>query len=254
MRYRKRIHRDKTFITMAAITVMATAAIVGGFVISESTSGNKTENIADLNETKEKSSSDLAANSHDAKSTRDTTPQQTTPSVRDTENETTIDITNLEDDTNQNAEAGALVNGPSFTADSVLVWPVETNDVIIEYSPESTIYFATLDMYKTSDFICLRSEVGTPVYACADGIVDSIKYNEEIGNNITLNLGNNYMLTYGQIKDVQVDSGDVISEGDLICYVANPTKYYTVDGPNLFLKLTVDDKSVDPLDYLDFED
>ncbi len=253
MRYRKRIHRDKTFITMAAITVMATAAIVGGFVISESTGTSKTEQIADLNETNENPSSDLAANSNDAKSTKDTTVPAT-PSVTDsTENDATLDLSNLEDGTDQNAEAGALVTGPSFTSSSVLVWPVETNDVIIEYSPESTIYFATLDMYKTSDFICLRSEIGTPVYACADGIVDSIKYNEEIGNNLILDLGNNYKLTYGQIKDVQVDSGDVVKEGDLLCYVANPTKYYTVDGPNLFLKLTESDKSVDPLDYLDFE-
>ena len=45
----------------------------------------------------------------------------------------------------------------------------------------------------------------------------------------------------------------MVAEGDLLCYVANPTKYYSVEGPNLYLRLTNGEAAVDPLDYLDFE-
>lgn len=168
-------------------------------------------------------------------------------------------ISNMGDDMrNGVSDTLSAVDGPvssfSFSSNETLIWPVDTTDVVLEYSPDSTIYFATLDKYKTNDAVCIRSEVGTPVYASADGTVTNIGYNEEIGNFVSLNLGSDYLLTYGQIKDIQLSEGDTVKAGDLVCYVATPTKYYSVEGANLYLKLSVDGSTVDPLDYLDFEE
>lgn len=119
---------------------------------------------------------------------------------------------------------------------------------------DTTTYFATLDMYKTSDAVCIRSSLNAPVYAAADGIVTANSYNEETGRFISMDLGNNYELTYGQLKDIQVDEGSAVAKGDLIGYISEPTKYYTVEGANLYLKLTCDGSAVDPLDYLNYEE
>ena len=43
---------------------------------------------------------------------------------------------------------------------------------------------------------------------------------------------------------------EYLEEGQLMGYVAEPTKYYSVDGSNIFLELQHGDKTVDPLDYL----
>lgn len=267
MRHRRNLFRDKGFLAMAGVTVLALAAIAGGSLINHSSNEPDTSKIADLNDDK-----NIAANNDATKATKDNedniqnqtsgytdkTPAKNTIDTSEKETSEQETPTNSLSSDNSDAfgelsEAGVSVSGFTFTADSTLIWPVETNDIIIDYSPDSTIYFPTLDKYKTSDAVSIRSAVGTPVYASAAGTICDIGYNEEIGNSVSLNLGSGYTLQYGQIKDIQVEEGDVVSEGDLLCYVASPTKYYAVEGPNLYLKLTSDGTSVDPLDYLNFD-
>ncbi len=170
-----------------------------------------------------------------------------------TPSESAVSIPDTYDEAAPDASVNAPASALSFTADSILVWPVETCDILIDYSMDTTTYFATLDMYKTSDAVAVRSEVGSPVYACADGIVTEHASNEEVGDYVITDLGNQYLLTYGQLKDVQVEVGNTVKKGDLIGYINDPTKYYVVEGPNLYLKLTKDGSPIDPLDFLDYE-
>ena len=44
----------------------------------------------------------------------------------------------------------------------------------------------------------------------------------------------------------------VLEEGELIGYVASPTKYFTVEGAHLYIKMLKDGVVVDPLDYLNY--
>ena len=48
---------------------------------------------------------------------------------------------------NETAETGAGVNALHFDPEDGMLWPMEGN-VILNYSMDSTIYFATLDQYK----------------------------------------------------------------------------------------------------------
>lgn len=273
MRHRKNIFRDKAFMVMAGVSVLALVGIGAGMLIQNNTKEPESGYISDLNGNKQSDNSgetigsiekntgtskpDIAANSGAKKddSSENSTEEATTDASNEEATTDNSFISANEESTADtgSSEAGVGVSGFHFSAESTLVWPVETNDIILDFSPDSTIYFATLDKYKTNDSICIRSEVGTPVYAASAGIVSKIDYNEEIGNSVSLDLGDNYTLQYGQIKDIQVDEGDVVAEGDLLCYVANPTKYYIVEGSNLYLKLTNGETAVDPLDYLDFE-
>ena len=69
-----------------------------------------------------------------------------------------------------------------------------------------------------------------------------------------MDIGDNYELTYGQLKDIQVEEGSIVSVGDLIGYISEPTKYYSVEGANLYLKMTCNAEPSDPLDYLNFDE
>lgn len=272
MRHRKNIFRDKSFMVMAGVSVLALVGIGAGMLVQNNTkepdsgyisdlngnnqSGN-TENIIGSSEKNtENSKQDIAANNGAKKDNGSDKPTEEITAINNEEASTDNSLLTANEeitDDSGSSEAGTGVSNLHFSAESTLVWPVETNDIILDFSPDSTVYFATLDKYKTNDSICIRSEVGTPVYAASAGIISDIGYNEEIGNSVSLALGDNYTLQYGQIKDIQVEEGDVVAEGDLLCYVANPTKYYSVEGPNLYLKLTNGEAAVDPLDYLDFE-
>ena len=58
-------------------------------------------------------------------------------------------------------------------------------------------------------------------------------------------------MTYGQLKDIMVLQGDMVSAGDVLGKVAAPTKYYSEEGPNVYFKLTKDGVPVNPLSCLE---
>ncbi len=137
-----------------------------------------------------------------------------------------------------------------FTDTSRISWPVEGN-VLLDYSMDSTVYFPTLDQYKCNPGLVIQSEVSTPVYAPANARVLEYGANEEIGEYLKLDLGNEYTLICGQLKEVAVAQGEYLEKGQLLGYVAEPTKYYTIEGSNVFLEMKHQEQTVDPLDYLE---
>ena len=68
---------------------------------------------------------------------------------------------------------------------------------------------------------------------------------------LTMELGNGYEAIYGQLADLTVEEGDTIEAGTLIGYVGEPTKYYTLEGSNLYFQLLKDDDPVNPMDVLE---
>lgn len=144
-----------------------------------------------------------------------------------------------------NAEAAGIF----FTNASRMAWPVEGN-VILDYSMDTTTYFSTLKQYKCNPGLLIQSEPGTQVQAAVAGYVNVIGYDEEIGNYIVMDLGGEYSLIYGQLEDIQVALNQVVEAGTVLGTVAEPTKYYVVEGPNLYLELRYQENPVDPLDYI----
>ena len=44
--------------------------------------------------------------------------------------------------------------------------------------------------------------------------------------------------------------GQIVEAGDVLGVVAQPTKYYVVEGPNMYLEMQYQGGPVDPLDYI----
>lgn len=138
----------------------------------------------------------------------------------------------------------------NFTDSSKLAWPVMGN-IILDYSMDSTIYFPTLEQYKCNPAIIIQSDVSAPVNAPANARVLETGSNEEIGNYVVLDLGNDYTVVCGQLKDIQVVKDEYIHQGSLLGYVSDPTKYYSIEGNNLFLEMKHGTQPVDALDFLE---
>lgn len=154
---------------------------------------------------------------------------------------------------NSMAEAGAAVSESlvlDFADTDKLSWPV-TGNIVLGYSMDTTTYFPTLDQYKVNPANVIQSEVSTPVSAPADARVVSVGTNEEIGNYVDLDLGNGYTAVCGQLKEIPVVENEYVRQGDLLGYVAEPTKYYAVEGTNVFFEFLKDGVPVDALDFLE---
>ena len=149
----------------------------------------------------------------------------------------------------EDADAMSASTLLDFTDSDTLVWPIVGN-VLVNYSMDKTVYFATLDQYKYSPAIVISAVEGESITAAADGQVTDIYQDPETGTTVVTNLGDGYELTYGQLADLAVSEGDIVAVGDLIGSVAAPTMYYSVEGTNVYFKLTKDGVPVDPMSRL----
>lgn len=132
-----------------------------------------------------------------------------------------------------------------FAESDGLLRPV-SGEVLIPFSMDSSVYFSTLDQYKYNPALMLDAEEGTSVSACAEGKVIDIFQNAEIGNAVTMDLGDGYQITYGQLQEISVSLDSYVNPGEQVGTIAAPTKYYSIEGANLYLKLTMDGTPVNP--------
>lgn len=138
----------------------------------------------------------------------------------------------------------------NFSAENKLSWPIDGN-VLMNFSMDQTVYFATLDQYKYNPAIIIEGTAGQEVWSVREGKVTSIKTEPQTGITVTVELGNGYQAVYGQLKDVCVNEGQKVGSGELIGYLSEPTKYYTVEGPNLYFELLKDGKPINPLEFFE---
>ena len=223
--------------------------------------GQKEESLPDAGHSNAaKEETEAAKNQELADAGKETTAAQTKPAeTKAKENagkENAVKETQAAKPKETEAEpAGAGMDAASalvlnFAQTQSMMWPVEGN-VLLDYSMDSTIYFPTLEQYKCNSGIVIQGEVSQPVAAPANARVLETGVNEEIGNYLILDLGDEYSLICGQLKEVSAVTGEYLEKGQIMGYVAEPTKYYTVEGPNVFMELRKGEQAMDPLDYLE---
>lgn len=133
----------------------------------------------------------------------------------------------------------------TFDKSTGLLWPIQ-GEIVIPYSPDHGVFHFTLEQFSTSDAVVLSSSVGTQVKAGAKGVVTAIEEDDRTGTTVTLAVGNNTSLVYGQLTIDGLKEGDIIEAGECIGTVAEPTRYYVVEGPNLYFQVLEGEESLDP--------
>ncbi len=157
----------------------------------------------------------------------------------------------LEDGEMAEASTGDII-AEGFSESNLLSlkWPVE-GDVILEFSMDSSIYFPTLAQYQYNPAMIIGTSEGTEVFTAAAGTVIDVGKSNEYGHYVTMDIGDGFEITYGQLFDVSTEVGETLDAGERIAMVAYPTRSYIEEGENLYLKLTQDDVPVDPALYLE---
>ena len=149
----------------------------------------------------------------------------------------------------QAARTAGSAASANFTSDSKMIWPV-SGTVLMNYSMDKTVYFATLDQYKYNPALVISGAEGDQVLCGAPGIIKSIDVTAQTGTTVTVDLGNGYEVLYGQLKEVPVKVGDQVETKSILGYIGQPTKYYSVEGCNVYMELRKDGTPVNPVDYM----
>ncbi len=138
---------------------------------------------------------------------------------------------------------------PALQFGGELQWPVE-GSVLMNYSMDQSIYFATLDQYKYNPTMIIDAQCGDAVAAAAAGTITQIKEDAQTGLTVSMDIGDGYELSYGQLQDLNFKEGAHLDAGDVLGTVAPATKYYSLEGDNLYFALTKDGTPTDPTEFL----
>jgi len=95
--------------------------------------------------------------------------------------------------------------------------------------------------------IDISTAEGQPVYATADGVVDSASYAGDYGNLIILQHRFGLATRYGHLSAFAVAAGASVKRGDVIGYVGATGR---ATGPHLHYEILVNGTPIDPLQML----
>jgi len=90
-------------------------------------------------------------------------------------------------------------------------------------------------------------EKGSPVYATADGTVESAAYSGDYGNLIVLKHGFGLTTRYGHLSGFAVKEGQAVKRGDVIGYVGATGR---ATGPHLHYEILTNGQLLNPLQLL----
>lgn len=114
-------------------------------------------------------------------------------------------------------------------------------------------YNSTLDRYYEHTGVDFTAEVGTSVFAVADGTVSEITLSDVLeGNRIVIQHADGVESVYTFLDVAEsLSVGDSVKQGEVIGTVAEPTGEEYRDGAHLHFEMVVANALADPDNYLD---
>ena len=248
MNKKQRPSQKKRAASVAAVLCFVAAiALVGTYTFNDYRRTQQKEQLAlaeDEDDTKDKKKEPAEeANNLVINNKQNTEPEEKTEEPAEEPAEQTDNTTDVQ----QTEGYGRAV---TFNENSKLLWPVN-GTIIMSYSMDKTVYFQTLDQYKYNPAVIISGAEGDQVLCGTTGIVKSIDVTAETGTTINVDLGNGYELFYGQLKEVPVKVGDYVEAKSVLGYVSQPTKYYSVEGSNVYFEMRKDGQPINPVEYLE---
>ena len=242
--------RNRATVT-AVLCFVAAIAAVGTYTLKSYRETQREEKLAQAEKTEDKTKDnkeDIKETSTDARDIVINTREkpETEPVGEGDEKQDEVNT-----DSSLEVQIDAAASNPIyFDSESRLLWPVN-GAIIMNYSMDKTVYFSTLDQYKYNPAVVIAGAEGDQVICGAPGIVKSIDVTAETGTTVNVDIGNGYELFYGQLKEVPVMVGDYVEAKTVLGYVSQPTKYYSVEGCNVYFEMRKDGQAIDPITYLE---
>lgn len=253
--------KDNAFYVALGLGLLAILAVVAVYTMGRRGT-EVAENDLDLNQasdytaitTEDKKIEETNAKTANQKGSAGRTTA-TTEDKKTTQEVTTEAVTEQVTESTESVNAEQIpvttdVGELDFTSDKTLTWPVN-GDVILPYSMETTVHFKTLDQYQCNPGMLIAAGNGTTVKNAYLGKVTKVTSDNMYGNLVTLYIGNDYSIVYGQLDTIYVKEGDYVKAGESIGTIGNPTDSFTEEGSHLFFQMLEGEKAIDPMMFIE---
>lgn len=247
MNQRQKPKKKRGATVAVVLCFVAAITIAGTYTFKDYREAQQEEELAQAEKTKAMTKDDSEETSTEPKNivinTREKPEEEEKEEKEEAEGSEADDVEDLPSVSTTGAAA-------YFDNESKLLWPVN-GAIVLNYSMDKTVYFSTLDQYKYNPAVIISGAEGDQVICGAPGIVKSIDVTAETGTTVNIDLGNGYELFYGQLKEVPVNVGDWVEAKTVLGYVSQPTKYYSVEGSNVYFEMRKDGQPINPVDFLE---
>jgi len=149
---------------------------------------------------------------------------------------------------------------PDATTDATEPKPTEKSlktaapvagETVAEYAMDCLSYNETTRDWRVHNGIDIAAEAGTPVMAAADGQVYTVYEDETMGKTVVIRHENGYTTRYASLaEDVAVEPGQTVALGQKIGTVGQTALMETALGDHLHFSVTLNDKAIDPAEFL----
>lgn len=158
-----------------------------------------------------------------------------------------------QDDTTENQTQEPQAPETSNEHERIYMSPVTSDNIIKEFTVEELAYSATMNDYRTHTGIDIACEIGSPVCAFTDGVVESIHADPMMGQTVVLNHGGGLKSVYQNLA-LEIPEGILagveVHAGDLIACVGDTALIECAEEPHLHFEVVESEAHVDPLKFL----
>jgi murein DD-endopeptidase MepM/ murein hydrolase activator NlpD len=258
------VKQTSQYTTAEEDTASKTSTTSGQITRDDDSVADSAQGTADSSskDTKKTTSSDASSSGDSSNDTKKTTASDSSSDVENAsskqadtlaasgEVENQDEDTVEKDTTSQQIPVTTDVGELNFNSEETISWPV-SGTVILPYSMDTTVYFKTLDQYQCNPGMLISAGVGTTVQSAYLGQVTEVTSDNTYGNMVTMYLGNDYSVVYGQLDAVYVKEGDFVKAGASIGTIGNPTDSFSQEGSHLFFQMYDGDEPIDPVLFME---
>ena len=141
-----------------------------------------------------------------------------------------------------------------IVADKVsFISPLTNGNISKEWSADIPVFSDTMEDYRVHLGVDLEADAGTPVYAAADGTVESVEFDPMMGQTIVISHANGYKSVYRNLQTKIADgiaAGTVVKAGDEIGAVGDTALVEISQAPHLHFEIYKDDSCENPLTHI----
>ena len=149
----------------------------------------------------------------------------------------------------QPAESQPVTEPPK--ADKLKTTAPLAGKTVFGYSMEALSYNQTTRDWRVHNGVDIAAEAGTKVVAAADGVVESIYEDPQLGTTVVVTHVGGYTTEYASLGEkLSVAVGDSVTMGQQIGVVGQSALVETTFGPHLHFRVLCQGKDMDPAEFL----
>ena len=127
----------------------------------------------------------------------------------------------------------------------------DISNVIAPFSGTELVKNETTGSWQTHNGTDIAAEMGTEVYAVADGEVTSVKNDALWGVTVVIDHHNGFTTKYCSLgADLTVQQGDKVAGGDVIGVIGDTADVESASAPHLHIEMTHNGQFIDPVTAL----